>query len=841
MKVEAGFVGRQPELRVLDERLAAARIGHPQVVFVEGEPGSGKSSLLSRFLGSLSDAVVVQVGGDEAETLLAYGVIDQLQPGTGTEPGMDPMAVGAHLVDLLDQLQGDEQVVVLAIDDLQWADRPSSRAVLFALRRLRADKVLSVLSTRVGQVTDPGWARFIAGDSRVTRVRLGGLTAGDLVELTRTLGLGTLPGAVAARLAAHTEGNALYCRALLEEIGVAGLSAGVHGALPAPRELSALILARVAALPGPTQSLLAAAAVLGHHAPVSTVMALAELPDARNEVDAAVSAGLVTHGASRSELTFTHPLYQGAVYGDLSPGRRRALHARAAELVAGRARLVHRVEASLGPDELLADDLEASAHVATAAGDAGTAAWAMEQAAALSLVATDRERRLLDAAVVLLNAADTPAAARVLATCQVASARRDALMGLLDVYTGSPTAESRLLAAWREHDRQTETEIGARAATSLANWMVMAGRADEALIWAQRAVEGTVAGSAVRAMARTAQAYAFAAAGRSPEGLQALNFLPTSGNEVAIPETDALIMRGILKVYTDDLPGAIADLTVAAARLRAGLPSTYPGHCLTYLSEALFRRGEWDDAVAHAQLATALVQDADRPMDLARAHGQAAQVLAYRGQWAAAQIHVRAARAAAERLPVVLAVAFAATAGAALASARGDLTGVLAAIEPVRATRLLGVGGCPGIFNWRAIEADALIRLGRLEDADAALSDFAAAIPTGGLASATRSLARCRGNLAVARGQTTSADAEFERAQLPAASVLIPFEAALVNLDDGRRLRRLATGRLPWPGSNPLTAFSPTWGQIPTCRVARQSWLRSRCPPPRTARRHCWV
>jgi DNA-binding CsgD family transcriptional regulator len=797
MDAPAGFVGRQPELRVLDERVAAARSGHPQVVIVEGEPGAGKSSLLSRFLGSLSDAVVVEVGGDEAETLLAYGVIDQIQSGTATEPGIDPMAVGVRLLDRLDQLQADEQVVVLAIDDVQWADRPSSRAVLFALRRLRADKVLAVLSTRVGQLTDPGWARFIAGDARVTRIRMGGLTAGDLVELARTLGLGTLPAPVAARLTAHTEGNALYCRALLDEIGVAGLSAGLHGALPAPRELSAVILARVSALPAPAQSVLAAAAVLGHHAPVSTIMAVAGLPDAQHDVDEAVAAGLVTHGASASELTFTHPLYRGAVYADLNPARRRALHARAAEFVAGRARLVHRVEAALGPDEALAADLEASAHVATAAGDAGTSAWAMEQAAALSVLATDRERRLLDAAVVLLNAADTPAAARVLATCQVPSARRDALTGLLEVYAGSPTAEGRLLAAWRDHDRQAEAEIGARAATSLANWMVIAGRADEALTWAERAVEGTVAGSAVRAMARTAQAYAFAAAGRSPEGLRVLGFLPASGNDVAMSETDALIMRGMLRVYTDDLPGAIADLNVAAARLRAGLPSTYPGPCLTYLSDAHFRRGDWDAAVAHAQLATSLAQDADRPMDLARAHGQAAQVFAYRGQWASAQLHVRAARTAAERFPVVLAVAFAAMGGAATASARGDSVGVLAAIEPVRATRLLGVGGRPGIFNWRSIEADALIQLGRLADADAALSDFEAAIPLGDPVSAARSLARCRGNLAMASGQVTSAGQEFDRAQRLTAQVQVPmpFEEALVNLDDGRRLR--ASGNRP--------------------------------------------
>ena len=81
----------------------------------------------------------------------------------------------------------------------------------------------------------------------------------DLTELASALGLGVLSQRGAARLAAHTEGNALYCRALLEEIGIAALSAGDDG-LPAPRELSAVILARVAALPSAAQSFLAAAA-----------------------------------------------------------------------------------------------------------------------------------------------------------------------------------------------------------------------------------------------------------------------------------------------------------------------------------------------------------------------------------------------------------------------------------------------------------------------------------------------------------------------------------------------------------------------------------------------------
>jgi DNA-binding CsgD family transcriptional regulator len=783
-----GFVGRQSELRILDDRLAAAATGHPQVVFVEGEAGAGKSTLLSRFLGSLSDTVVLEAGGDESETLLSYGVVDQLLPGSSTDPGTDPMAVGTRLVDMFDRLQADGQVVVLAIDDLQWADRPSSRAVLFALRRLRADKVLTVVSTRTGGLGDPGWARFVGGDSRVTRIRLGGLSSGDLAELASALGLGALSQRGASRLADHTEGNALYCRALLDEIGVVGLSAG-EGGLPAPRELSAVILARVAALPAATQTFLAAASVLGQHAPVSTIVSVARLPDVHNEVDAAVAAGLLSEGAVAAELTFTHPLYRAAIYADLSPTSRRDLHGRAAELVAGRARLVHLVAASLGPDEALATELEAAAVAGAAVGDVGASAWALEQAATLSRAAEDRERRLLDAAAAHLGAADTAAAARVLTSCQASSGRRDALTGLLGVFTGSLSAEDRLLAAWQAHDPETEREIGARAATSLANWMVISGRPEQALAWADRAVSGTVADSTLRAMARTAQAYAFAAAGRGPEGLSVLSFLPVAGNEVSMSETDALIMRGMLRVYLDDLAGAIADLGVAAARVRTGLPSTYPGPCLSHLSDAHFRRGDWDAAVAHAQLATSLAQDSDRPLDLARAHARAAQVLAFRGQWSRAQAHVSAARAAAERFPLVLAVASAAIGGASLASARGDLAGVLVATEPVRATGLLGVGGCPGIVNWRAIEADALVGLGRLDDAATALDDFEAAIPVAGLASASLMLARCRGNLAVASGHAAQAEAAFARAHSIEAEVPMPFEHALLSLDDGRRLR----------------------------------------------------
>ena len=226
------------------------------------------------------------------------------------------------------------------------------------------------------------------------------------------MGLGALSQTGATRLASHTEGNALYCRALLDEIGVAELGAAGDGGLPAPRQLSAVILARVAVLPAETQGLLAAASVLGTARADVDDRVACPADRCPGELDAAVTAGPTERTRRPGELTFTHPLYRAAVYADLSPTRRRELHARAAELVAGHARLVHRVAAARGPEEALARELEASAVASAAAGDVGASAWTLEQAASLSPGPDDRERRLLDAARVHLDAADSSGAAR---------------------------------------------------------------------------------------------------------------------------------------------------------------------------------------------------------------------------------------------------------------------------------------------------------------------------------------------------------------------------------------------------------------------------------------------
>ena len=128
------------------------------MVLVEGEAGAGKSTLLARFASRLADAAVLRASGDEAELLLPYGVVSQLVASArgagGSPPGLlaaelsgevDPLGVGADLVVWLGQFQ---KMVLAMIDDLQWADGPSARALLFAMRRLQADRVLVVVSAR---------------------------------------------------------------------------------------------------------------------------------------------------------------------------------------------------------------------------------------------------------------------------------------------------------------------------------------------------------------------------------------------------------------------------------------------------------------------------------------------------------------------------------------------------------------------------------------------------------------------------------------------------------------------------------------------------------------------
>jgi AAA ATPase domain len=217
------FVGRRSELDVLGEAMDAARAGRPQIVLIEGEPGIGKTAFVRRVLSTLQEVVVLAASGEESETTLDYGVLDQILSRAARESGWSSpageltqrsapgsFAAGADLLGMLGAVQ-DTAPIVLVLEDAHWLDSASAGALLFALRRLHGDRVLVLLVSRPGGLSHlgPSWSRLLADPDRVTQIALPGLSGPEVNELAERLGIGPLTVAAGERLREHTGGHPL--------------------------------------------------------------------------------------------------------------------------------------------------------------------------------------------------------------------------------------------------------------------------------------------------------------------------------------------------------------------------------------------------------------------------------------------------------------------------------------------------------------------------------------------------------------------------------------------------------------------------------------------------------
>jgi AAA ATPase domain len=364
------FVGRQSELARLHRRLARARAGTPGLVLIEGPPGIGKTALVRRFLDVAGAQFALRASGEEAEAGLPLGVLAQLMAEapaalpnnlsvTCKRDGgpVDPLVAGAALVDLLGKLQGSGPSLVL-VDDAHWADCPSLRALTFALRHVRMDRLLALVVVR--ESTDPrlpeGLRRML-WDEHTLQLSLGGLDADDLHSLSAQLGVGPLSGRAAARLKAHTDGHPLHARVLLEQLPAAAFD-DQNVPLPAPRSFALSVLARLAVCPVDVQELVAAASVLDTHCLLHQAAELAQLDDPVAALEQSIYAGLLVEEPSTRTVRFAHPLLRAAVFQHLGVARRAALHTRAAALAEDdTTRLRHRAAAAVRPNAELAADL----------------------------------------------------------------------------------------------------------------------------------------------------------------------------------------------------------------------------------------------------------------------------------------------------------------------------------------------------------------------------------------------------------------------------------------------------------------------------------------------------
>jgi DNA-binding CsgD family transcriptional regulator len=451
--------GREAEEDQLRELVRGVAGGVGRAVLVEGEPGIGKTSLVSAAL-SQADGLGCRVlrgaadefGGRFPLRVLLDCFVNQgagdLASLTGGEWGntlsgsYDPvLAVMERLLEAVDKLCADSPVV-LAIDDLQWADEPSLAVWGRLSKSVTQVPLLLVAACR----PDPLRAE-LAELRRALRaqgavlLRLGPLSRQQTVALVAEQ-VGAPPGPELIRLAARAGGNPLYIRELVDVLARDGrlkIEPGVtaeaerSGEVPVPTSLRAAITDRIESMSQATQRVLQSAALLGAEfsvADLSTVLGrpAPELADALME---AYRAHVLVDSGART--MFRHPLIRQALYEAVPEGLRAALHRQAAQALA---------EAGV-PVERVAGQLEAACDVM----DAWTLGWLADNAGALVNRASQPAIDLLSRALEHIPRADRRR--EVIESCLVAALRRMLRFGEVQRWAQSVLASDEISAGHR--------------------------------------------------------------------------------------------------------------------------------------------------------------------------------------------------------------------------------------------------------------------------------------------------------------------------------------------------------------------------------------------------------
>jgi DNA-binding CsgD family transcriptional regulator len=411
MRSTRGLVGRARELEILEHVLAGAVTGNGGVLVLYGEPGVGKTALLDRTIEAGNTFRVMRTAGGEAEMELPFAALQQLcsplleltirlpDPqqealavafGLSRGPAPNPFLVSLAALGLLSE-SAEEQPLLCVVDDAQWLDRASARALAFIARRLLAERIALLFAAR--EVDDA-----LAG---LPALRIEPLGHRDARELLESVVPARLDESVLERIIDETRGNPLALLELPRGLTPAELAGGFG--LPAAMPLSASIeesfAGRLKDLPDETRLLVLLAAA----EPLGDPQLLRRAAETRGiSADAAAVAeadGLLKLG---ERVTFRHPLVRSAVYRSASAEQRRAVHLTLAKVTDGAVdpdrRAWHLAAAASAPDEEVACELERSADRAQARGGLAAAAAFLQRSVALTGDPARRADRALAAA-----------------------------------------------------------------------------------------------------------------------------------------------------------------------------------------------------------------------------------------------------------------------------------------------------------------------------------------------------------------------------------------------------------------------------------------------------------
>jgi DNA-binding CsgD family transcriptional regulator/tetratricopeptide (TPR) repeat protein len=403
------------------------------VLVVRGEAGVGKSALLDHLAGRAAGCRVARAAGVESEMELPFAGLHQLcgpmlhRLGSLPGPQRDALSValgvragdapdrylvGLAVLSLLSEV-AEERPLVCLVDDAQWLDRESVQALEFVGRRLLAESVGLVFAVRRSDDEE-----LLAG---LPELVVEGLRNGDARALLGSALSWPLDERVRDRIIAETRGNPLALLELPRGLTPSELAGGfgLPEAQPLPNRIEGVFRRRLERLPHETQRLLVVAAAEPIGDPMLMWRAAKRLGIGVEAADAAESEGLVEFGA---RVVFRHPLVRSAFYRAASPQDRRSAHRVLAEVTDPHRdpdrRAWHLAQATSGPDEDVASELERSAGRAQSRGGLAAAAAFLERATMLTPTPARRGERALAAAQAKHLAGAPEAAVRLLATAE---------------------------------------------------------------------------------------------------------------------------------------------------------------------------------------------------------------------------------------------------------------------------------------------------------------------------------------------------------------------------------------------------------------------------------------